>query len=220
MKMWDDFLGKIEEEFNSNKEGFLRQSLIKQTIACVSDKLCDNIASKIDTENFIGESRVGRPILYNNFTLASYQHHWYLHLIEKHIRPINAFDSIVEIGAGYGNMRRIIGTRCTDYSIVDFPIMHEIQRYFLENNNVDNTNLISQNEIEGADLLLAAHSICEIPLEERGFIPWHKFKSVFVYFHPDAFGIENDKYFNEIAEEYNGKIFIDEVRPGKKYLVI
>jgi len=98
--------------------------------------------------------------------------------------------------------------------------MHEIQRYFLENNNVDNTNFISQNEIEGADLLLAAHSICEIPLEERGFIPWHKFKSVFVYFHPAAFGIENDKYFNEIAEEYNGKIFIDEVRPGKKYLVI
>lgn len=218
--MWDDFLSKIEGEFNFDKKSFLRRTLIKQTIACVADKLCDSISSKIDIENFIEESEIGAPRLYKGFTLASYQHHWHLHLIEKHIKSIDEFGSIVEIGAGYGNMRRIIGTRCSDYSIVDFSVMHEIQKYFLENNNVDNTNFISQNEIKEADLLLASHSICEIPIEERDFIPWDKIKNAFVYFNPTAFGLENDKYFNKIAEEYNGKIVTDEIRPRKKYLII
>ena len=141
-------------------------------------------------------------------------------MIEKHIKPIEKFNSIADIGAGYGNLRRIIGNKCENYSIVDFDIMHQIQKYFLENNNVYNTNFISQNEIKEADLLFASHSICEIPIEERDFIQWDKFKNAFVYFNPTAFGLDNNKYFNGIAEEYNGKIFTDEIRPRKRYLII
>tara|TARA_A100001515_G_C4588626_1_gene215361 strand:- start:2502 stop:3158 length:657 start_codon:yes stop_codon:yes gene_type:complete len=218
--MWDDFLNRIETEFNSDKKTFLQRPLIKKTIACIANELCDSISSQIGTEHFIQESNIGAPSLYKGYTLASYQHYWYIHLVEKHIKPIGDFNSIVDIGAGYGNLRRLIGNRCENYSIVDFPIMHEIQKYFLENNNIDNTNFISQNEIKEADLLFASHSICEIPIEERDFIPWGKFKNAFVYFNPTAFGLDNDKYFNEIAEEHNGKIFIDEIRPRKKYLII
>ena len=218
--MWNDFLPIIEQEFNSNKETFLQRRLIKQTIACVAPDICDGISSRIGTEHFIKESEIGTPTLYKGYTLASYQHYWYIHLVEKHIKPIEDFNSIVDLGAGYGNLRRLIGDKCKNYSIVDFPVMHEIQKYFLENNNVSNTNFISQNEIEEVDLLFATHSICEIPIEERDFIQWDKFKNAFVYFNPNAFGLDNEKYFNEIAEKYNGNIFIDEVRPRKKYLII
>ena len=216
----NSFLPKIEKEFNFDKETFLQRKLIKQTIACEAPEICDSISSQIGTKHFIEESKIGAPSLYRGYTLASYQHYWYIHLIEKHIKPIEDFDSIVEIGAGYGNLRRIIKNKCENYSIADFPIMHEIQKHFLEKNNVSNTNFISQNEIKEADLLFASHSICEIPLEERDFIQWDKFKNVFVYFNPSAFGLENGKYFSEIAEKYNGKIFVDKIRSRKRYLII
>jgi hypothetical protein len=219
--MWDNFLPKIEKEFNFEKETFLQRELIKRTIAGGTAIACDRISSQIGTEHFVEESKIGAPNLYKGYTLVSYQHYWYIHLIEKHIKPIENFNSIVEIGAGYGNLRRLIGNKCENYSIVDFDIMRQIQKYFLENNNVYNTNFISQNEIKEADLLFASHSICEIPIEERDFIPWDKFKNAFVFFNPGGLaGVDNVKYFNGIAEEYNGKIFMDEIRPGKKYLVI
>ena len=51
--MWDDFLNRIETEFNSDKKTFLQKPLIKKTIACVANELCDSISSQIGTEHFI-----------------------------------------------------------------------------------------------------------------------------------------------------------------------
>jgi len=217
---WNDFQSSIEYEFRNNKKSFLRQPTIKKTMAVVSKGLADSIAVRLNNYQWPNESEVGSPLkISNGFTLSTCQAVWYNYLIQKHLNK--TFNSITEIGGGYGNGCRVFKyyNPNIDYTIIDFPIMNEMQKYFLKENGITDTRFSPKGDMKG-DLLFATHSICEIPIEEREFIKWENFNNAFVFYNPHAMNYDNDDYFNEVAKKYNGKIFNDEIRKNKKYLII
>ena len=87
---------------------------------------------------------------------------------------LKEIDVIYDVGGGYGNMCRIIKEMgyTGDYILIDFPELHEIQKFYLENlglkvsMNIDYQTLDNNLKPKGNSLLIATHSINEMPLKE------------------------------------------------------
>lgn len=126
---------------------------------------------------------IGRPN-YFSFETKLCQSHKYYNLLDKddggweyanlihqlcHIisfetitqTPITKFDSVVEVGGGMGCMRKLvhlIHPNC-DYTIIDLPVIQEIQKYYLREIP---TTFLSQTDSKERDLLISTWAITEI----------------------------------------------------------
>jgi len=101
-------------------------------------------------------------------------------------------DKIIEFGAGYGELCRIITTLNpkVKYHIIDLPTLSDVQRWYLDYNNVYwNTGDTS------SDLFIAMWSLSEVPEEEREQYLDYKANQYMLAFGDEFFSISNVKYF-------------------------
>lgn len=101
-------------------------------------------------------------------------------------------DTITEFGAGYGELCRIITTLNPKvrYNIIDLPTLCDIQRWYLDYNNVHWNTDSSE-----CDLFIAMWSLSEVPEEEREQYLGVKARQFMFAFGDEFFSISNVKYF-------------------------
>lgn len=116
------------------------------------------------------------PMLSHGMTSASYSHqafHLYQWMQMTGKRP-DQIKSIVEFGGGFGAMAvvaRLLGFTGV-YTIYDIPELSLIQSYYLSNVGCE-VNIVPMNEWKqmsphkGADLLIGAYSLSEVPYQLR-----------------------------------------------------
>ncbi len=117
---------------------------------------------------------------------------------------LDTVDEIHDVGGGYGNMAWTLRNYGYDkkYIIYDFPIMHEIQRYWLGKQNIK-VEYRSLDELDPGknSHLIGTHSINEMDLPDRDKIPFNKFKSFFIAHNKIFNEIDNIKYFKNLAKK-------------------
>ena len=152
MTLWESMLVDIQSEFQV-KEKFLQHKTISKTISPNQRKntlIHLNYVKK--NEYFLNEvlpkvldSTVGDPKLFQGVSQGTAQHCHYLMVMLEHLGlEIKDFNHISDIGGGYGNfyrMARLLGYK-GNFDIADFPIMHEIQEYYIKQHNLDLPNFI------------------------------------------------------------------------------
>ena len=217
MTQWEDMLKKIDAEFSSRKDSFLRQPTIARTIhphqRGVIDKYHNHLKKDmycvVNLLPFVKDPQFGAPFTSEEYSLTTIQHCHYLNIIKKKFSiELTDLDHISEIGGGYGNfyrMAKILGFKGS-FEIADFPLMHKIQKHYLENtvkeyNSADFVNL-DQLSPNNKSLLIGIHSINEMPMSDRQKLE-KKYNSYdyIVIAHNDKFdGIDNIKYFRNLKE--------------------
>jgi len=101
-------------------------------------------------------------------------------------------DTITEFGAGYGELCRIITTLNPKvrYNIIDLPTLCDVQRWYLDYNNV-----YWNTDDSECDLFIAMWSLSEVPEEERERYLTIKARQFIFAFGDEFFTINNSKYF-------------------------
>lgn len=143
---WYKIMLGVEEYFLDNFSfSFLRHHLIKRTMFMYTFRKWKNIQKKVIAEYFtkkrakeiLREYNVGKPLLNDleYVTSGNNIHHLY-HLV-KFFKETNTnekyFNSIVEVGGGYGNLAKIykkLNNNVT-YIIIDLPVFSYIQAVYL-----------------------------------------------------------------------------------------
>lgn len=222
MTQWENMLVKIEQEYENYPKNFLRQPTIARTVHPAISNLSLAYYKKATTNQWLKDRAeqlkdpsIGNPVLQSNgMSLITTQSMYYIYLMIKHldVNPITENLNITDIGGGYGNMARIFRTLGStgDYSIIDFPIMHKIQKDFLSYSKIEDVNFksLEENNLEG-DMLIATFSINEMPLEDRKIIEnkIQQYDKIFIGHNKKFDGIDNIKYFtdlqNRLEEKYN-----------------
>jgi len=245
MTQWEQMLENIKREYFTHPNDFLRQPTISRTIHPRQPKLAQRYQEYLTRDDivrytivpFITDSTVGQPHLQcyrNKLSLTSVQNAYYIHhmrlLLNENI--IKDVDDVVDVGGGYGNMCRAFSKLGFNgsYSIVDFPTMHSIQRWFLGENKVENVKLkqlkqTSFDSVSNNSLMLATFSMNEMPLDDRSIIEDNirKFKYVFIAHNRDFDGINNIEYFNELKSRLSDSFKITQftcpVNTSHRYFV-
>lgn len=129
------------------------------------------------------------------------------HLLYNNIdsKMISQMDSIVEIGAGAGDLADIIyklGFK-GQYYVYDFPELQTVQKYLHDRTIGENVvNYIqSSDEIKDKkhDLVIATWSLTEMPLELRNEVIENiDSKKWLVAYSKEIFGLDNEKWINDI----------------------
>lgn len=218
-KSWLNWLDTIEEEFTENKSSFLQQKNIKRTMHPRHGGM--NLYLKLNAEtdylDKLKDSKIGKPDIQfgGTHSLTAVQSAYYIYKLKEffNITPAD-LHSITDIGGGYGNLCYSFYQLDFNgkYTILDFPIINNIQKYFLSNAfwvgdfNYHCQPLKSSNfpPANNNSLLIATFSINEMPLEDRQIIePFYKqYKYIMIaHKHNSAFGVDNKKYFSELRKE-------------------
>lgn len=195
---------------------FLNWEVIQRTMFYEAPKLeYQAVITNDMLAQAIVESRIGNPKPYflNTQTSGNLVHHAYsvLMLLNKR-RDIN-FESIIELGGGYGSMCRLFRNMGFNnkYVILDLPEFSALQEFylgsikqdFIKNTFFENdfTELMQPTE---DNLLLATWSLSEMPIKLRTEILENlNFNSCVIAFQSEFDGIDNVKYFNEFIIKYS-----------------
>jgi hypothetical protein len=106
-------------------------------------------------------------------------HHAYSlqRMMEETGYKLNEFDDVVEFGGGYGNVCRLFKAwdHNKPYYSYDIPELIQIQKYYLNENNVINNVYFMQEfdtikNISGNSLFIGLWSISEVPINERAIL--------------------------------------------------
>jgi len=124
-------------------------------------------------------------------------------------RKLADLGSVLEIGAGYGAMARIVlqAMKWMPYAIHDFPELALLQKWYLEKTETDNllrrarwTDLNAYRSTYSPDLLIACCSLDEMPIEEREcLLLYVQPHSVLVVYHDNWDGVDNTAWFHKWA---------------------
>lgn len=205
MSLWDNFLRDITKEFK-DKENFLKGNTIRR---CLHPTMNSMTALKYFNEvnhlDFLKQDpQTGNPTYcIDKFSLVTLQSSLYLKTMLKKSK-LDTIDEIHDIGGGYGNMAWTLKNYGYDkkYIIYDFPIMHDIQKYWLGKQNIK-VEYKSLDELDPGknSHLIGTHSINEMDLSDREKIPFDKFKSFFIAHNKIFNGIDNVKYFRNLVKK-------------------
>ena len=212
MGKWNKFTREIAKELQH--DNFLSRPTISRTMHPRQDKgaLAIRYMNYLEkkTPNCLKTFRwrdpaFGSPrIAVDGMSQSSIQTIWHFSNI-----PVNLLnlDHIVEVGGGYGNMCAVLKNagHKGNYTIIDFPECHDLQRKYLE--NTVGIEKVEFREIDNLDdlrpaLTVACYSLNEMPLEQRTLIEAVIDRSeVFYIQHNRAFdGIDNYAYFVEFIK--------------------
>jgi hypothetical protein len=217
--LWDEFLTSIQEELDTLEKDFLRGKVISKTVCPTDPKLVPKLMqcfgpADSDIVQEVKDTVWGKPTLHEELkiSLATAQTGRYIKLMKDHFRilPYKDINHIVDIGGGYGNMYRIMNRLGYKgkYQIIDFPIMHKLQLRYLEKTCSDISNL-EQIDLDmekaipsGKSMLIATHSVNEMPLDTRKKIePYYKNYDYLFFNHNSNFdGIDNIEYFKNLMD--------------------
>lgn len=158
-----------------------------------------DIAELDDCDNF---SKNHQHQLYST-TGNTIHHRYHLYIFEQITQiKISNLSSIIELGGGYGNMARIIRKMGFNgnYNIVDLPEFCELQKFYLNQHNLDINHAPDLNK--KYDLFIATWSLSEIPLKYR--YSYEKLDSDYflISFGPDYFEIDNMEYFKNFCRKH------------------
>ena len=104
--------------------------------------------------------------------------HQYYHLTKFENmsgKDIRDYDTIIEFGGGYGDQCLLINKIKPDinYHIIDLPELHQIQKFYLDGNNISNYKQISADELPentGKTIFFSFWALSEVPWELRNKI--------------------------------------------------
>jgi hypothetical protein len=167
-----------------------------------------------------------------NYSMNRMQLLYHLLISGWNVSNLNSINSIVEIGAGMGELTDVaykLGFN-GKYSIFDFPELLNLQRHIHRGVGLNDVEYLSEFEdFPVADLGIATFSFTEMPIEQRERIinTMAKTKNWIIAYSNFIFGLDNDAYIKNVFVEkfQNHDIsFIDiPFMPwdgGSKYLVI
>lgn len=183
----------------------------------------------------ITEDRAGRPSLVpGTSTSANLIHHAYHALRFRAVTGLDPadFDHVVEIGAGYGSMCRLLyrlGRGRPTFTLFDLPEFSALQNYFLSRVGVpadlvqDPDLLAPSRRPQGRTLLVATWSLSEMPIARRNIIlSAIGAVDAYLFAFQDQFGeAQNDVQFAALSENMPQVDWsledIDHI-PGSRYL--
>ena len=153
----------------------------------------------------LGDLRTSMNIIHMAYHIA---------LFEKYCVPVTAFDSVLDIGGGYGCMCRFlrgIGAK-GNYAIFDLPIFLALQRYYLECVGVENVDFVSDaSAIPSSDMCIATWSWSEMPLDLRAKIE-EKTKDCVAFliaYQGEFSSVDNIEYFKDLQARWDHVCWID-----------
>lgn len=148
------------------------------------------------------------------------------------VNELKKINSVVEIGAGMGELTDIVYKLgfSGNYSIFDFPEVHKLQKHMHSKIGIDTVDYVSDfDNFPVADLGIATFSFTEMPISQREKIidKMAETKNWIIAYSNNIFGIDNDEYIkNTFIKRFNNHeiSFVDiSFMPwdgGSKYLVI
>lgn len=162
----------------------------------------------------LNEQSVGCPqLIRGTLTSGNAVHHAY-HLVRFENltgQDVKSFDEVIEIGAGYGSMCRIIhrlSSGRTKVTLFDLPEFSALQEYFLGLCGVPATLITEASHVKNVGvprkrLLLATWSLSEIPRGNRLEIleSLGEFDAYLIAFQEHFAEIDNLEYFNIFSRE-------------------
>lgn len=116
--------------------------------------------------------------------------------------------SIVEVGAGYGDMCSVIHALGFkgEYTIVDIPETRPIQEFYLGKQGITPKWSFEDDNVSHADLVIATWSLSETPVEYRNVLmpKIDQSKNWLILAQSEVFGQKvNDDYFNNFFLDKN-----------------
>ncbi len=240
---WDQLVHNIADEVARNPGGFLREPTISRTVHPAQYTLAQEYFKELCSDEFfrsrifsqLHEHPMGDPFLCPFFPYAStmtMQHAYYLNMIYHKFGiylPENPVRQVVEIGAGYGNMFRLLSgmgyTAC--YTVIDLPAMQALQRHYLEHifpratceridfytsENVDGTHIDSES------LIFGTFSLSEMPLATRVRLEplYARARYLFFAFNKAFDGVDNEVYFSDLREKLSSLFDIDIIKDSHR----
>lgn len=119
------------------------------------------------------------------------------------IEKLATISSIVEIGAGIGEMTDIVHKLGFNgkYSILDFPEIHVLQKHLHSKLEIPNVEYVTDlDNFPVADLGIACFSFTEMPLEQRAQIidRMALTKNWLIIYSKHIFGVDNESYIRDV----------------------
>jgi putative sugar O-methyltransferase len=145
------------------------------------------------------------------------------------ISNLLSYDTIVEVGGGYGDMCAIIHKLGFEgkYYIFDFPEILKLQKYYLDRLGYSYVKYVTDiNDLpHNVDFVVGTWSFSEIPLELRNELLDHLWKARhwLISYQNEIFGVNNNDYFIEKFQEKDYAIEEIEYMPfdgGNNYLIV
>jgi hypothetical protein len=260
-KQWKENVNRLKKlMLTDDPREFLRWDVLTETMVVGNDDFVLTELNHLKQDarwnerwsKAIHEVTAGRPKPFYKYPLSSANLIHHAHHIAQFEKRTGArtegIDFVVEFGAGYGNMCRLFYTLgyTGTYIMYDLPIFSELQKYFLQCNNIPvytngpphpertavcTSSFDTLQEILSSDnrprntLFLAMWSISEVPLalREKMFSLVSDF-SFFLIGYQNQFGeVDNIRYFNNITKQLNKNIawsnFPLEHQPGNNFLI-
>jgi hypothetical protein len=128
---------------------------------------------------------------------------------------LKKYNKILEIGGGYGDMCSVVHDMGFEgqYTIFDFPEIHQLQKYYLDKNGVTDVKYVTDwEDLEKYDLVIATWSLSEIPLELRENIMSKIGNSTnwLVAYQENAFSgtLDNSEWFRKKFEGRNAEFTV------------
>lgn len=239
MTLWEGMLMTIEKEFSQlNRENFLRHRMISRTLSpnntSVTSKYLNHVRNNfycsINILPKVLDPEVGNPIMTEGYSQGTAQHCHYLMVMLEHLKlRITDFNHVTDVGGGYGNFYRIaknLGYQGT-FDIPDFPIMHDIQRYYIEELKLDLPNFISIKNLnpKSRSILFGFHSINEMPMSDRRILEkqYSMYDNIMILYNDKFDRINNIEYFdklkNKLSDIFDVKIIQDDLKLNGRFLI-
>ena len=239
MTLWEGMLVTIEKEFSQlNRENFLRHRMISRALSpnnkSVTSRYLDHVRNNfycsINILPKVLDSEVGNPIMTEGYSQGTVQHCHYLNMMLEHLGlRITDFNHITDVGGGYGNFYRIVKNLGYQgiFDIPDFPIMHDIQRYYIEELKLDLPNFISIKDLnpKSRSILFGFHSINEMPMSDRKILEeqYSMYDNIMILYNDIFDRINNLEYFdklkNKLSNIFDVKIIKDDLKPNGRFLI-
>jgi len=178
--------------------------------AALSEAYKNPIVAEALKENWIGipveKAEVFRALSDFDTSIQRIQDVGHLVITDFTPERLSSYKSIIEIGAGYGDMCSVVHKMgfTGKYTIIDIPEISPIQDYYLKKQGINANFRFESTDVEPADLVIATWSLSETPLEYREkLMPTIiDSKNWLVMYQAKIFGKEvNDEYFRTMFKD-------------------
>tara|TARA_B100000212_G_scaffold341268_1_gene323965 strand:- start:1867 stop:2823 length:957 start_codon:yes stop_codon:yes gene_type:complete len=242
---WNKITQEIISQLNTDDSNFLRNEYVKNALhpdqyyfSWMYFKELRKKYSKKSLQIYCKDIGLGNPLkdmILKDASPASLKHFYLLDKIQKDLEiNLNNIDFVTEFGGGYGSMCRIAFNNLKlskiKWSIIDLPIMVELQKAYLKQSLTPETfeNITFENSFKkitpkNKSIFIATWSLSETPIVLRSSLEeWlNEFSYIFIAFQKNYNEISNLEYFEQLKTKlYNHKVEIykNKSYPGHYYL--